>query len=378
MTVSGERVVPLSESEILARAMEMLKDMLPGDWDLKLDELPDGEGDPRSDAILSITVANHHAMRTMVEVRRAFAPRDVENLLGGKKALLQRIQGQVNLMVLAPALSERSRTLLAQAGYNFLDLAGNVRITGSFPPIFVERIAGAKRAQKATSGLRGVKAGRLVRLLTDVLPPYGIVELADAAGVTRGYVSKVAELLERERIIERTSRGGIAQVDWRELLRLRSQTYAVLTANELSKYVCANGPAFALECARDIRLKGAAYTGSFAAANLAPVAASTVLMLYVTRDEQALIDHARLLPADEGANVFLLRPYDSVVLERAYNPGPLKQSVPAVACAQAALDCLAGPGRMPAEGEALMDWMAANEERWRLPSLGAAVGPTPG
>lgn len=33
---------------------------------------------------------------------------------------------------------------------------------------------------------------------------------------------------------------------------------------------------------------------------------------------------------------------------------------------QVAVDCLTGPDRMPAEGEALLEWMAANEESWRL------------
>jgi hypothetical protein len=31
-----------------------------------------------------------------------------------------------------------------------------------------------------------------------------------------------------------------------------------------------------------------------------------------------------------------------------------------------AADCLTGPDRMPAEGDGLLEWMAANEESWRL------------
>jgi hypothetical protein len=43
--------------------------------------------------------------------------------------------------------------------------------------------------------------------------------------------------------------------------------------------------------------------------------------------------------------------------------------VPSVPVNQIALDCLTGNGRMPQEGEALLDWMAEDEGRWRLPSL---------
>ena len=32
---------------------------------------------------------------------------------------------------------------------------------------------------------------------------------------------------------------------------------------------------------------------------------------------------------------------------------------------QVALDCLAGNGRMPAEGEAVLTWLAENESAWR-------------
>lgn len=39
------------------------------------------------------------------------------------------------------------------------------------------------------------------------------------------------------------------------------------------------------------------------------------------------------------------------------------EGVNSVSVAQLATDCLTG--RMPAEGEALMEWMAADEDRWR-------------
>jgi hypothetical protein len=46
-----------------------------------------------------------------------------------------------------------------------------------------------------------------------------------------------------------------------------------------------------------------------------------------------------------------------------------------VAPSQAAVDCLTGAGRMPAEGEALIAWMVENESRWRLHSI-ADLRPT--
>jgi len=43
-----------------------------------------------------------------------------------------------------------------------------------------------------------------------------------------------------------------------------------------------------------------------------------------------------------------------------------------VADSQVAADCLTGTGRMPAEGQALLEWMLANESRWRIDNLDKA------
>jgi hypothetical protein len=61
----------------------------------------------------------------------------------------------------------------------------------------------------------------------------------------------------------------------------------------------------------------------------------------------------------------LLTPFDQVVWERSTQDGGLRY-----ACAsQVAVDCLTGTGRMPAEGEAVLEWMQASEASWRWESL---------
>jgi len=107
-----------------------------------------------------------------------------------------------------------------------------------------------------------------------------------------------------------------------------------------------------------------AITGSFAAVRRAPVAAPAFLTLYCD-DAIALADELRLLPADTGANVALLRPYDPVVSTRTERDDDLV----CAAVSQVAVDCLTGNGRMPAEGEALLGWMSEDERRWRAGAL---------
>jgi hypothetical protein len=267
---------------------------------------------------------------------------------------------------------------LTEAGLNYLDLSGNVRIVTAHPAIFIERTSttGPPRTRRSAPALRGPKAGRVVRLLADVAPPYGVLELAAAAGVTPGYMSRLVDMLDREALLERARRGAVTSVDWGELLRRRAESYSVLETNAVSRYVCPNGAAFALEAARDLHLPTVWLTGSFAAEQIVKVAAPTLLLLYATGGIEELVSVAGMLPADEGANVMILRPYESVVTEcpSRWLTAPLPPTLPVVACTQLVLDCLTGPGRMPAEGEALLTWMADNENRWRLGSLADLPG----
>lgn len=79
----------------------------------------------------------------------------------------------------------------------------------------------------------------------------------------------------------------------------------------------------------------------------------------------ATVEALDLLPADEGANVVLMQPFDPVVWERT----TIDRGVAYVAPTQIVADCLTGIGRMPAEGEAVLAWMTEDESRWRLESL---------
>ena len=107
-----------------------------------------------------------------------------------------------------------------------------------------------------------------------------------------------------------------------------------------------------------------AITGSFAAVRLAPVAGPALLALYADSPAD-LASSLDLIPTDDGANVVLLTPFDPVVWERTTTD----EEMVYVAPSQAAVDCLTGNGRMPAEGEALLQWMTEHENRWRALAL---------
>jgi hypothetical protein len=64
-------------------------------------------------------------------------------------------------------------------------------------------------------------------------------------------------------------------------------------------------------------------------------------------------------PADAGANVAILAPFDDVVFERTSR----KNGVVIAALSQVVADLLTSPGRGPNEAEALMQWMQENQDK---------------
>jgi len=141
------------------------------------------------------------------------------------------------------------------------------------------------------------------------------------------------------------------------------EVYDVFRANKAQRYLAPGGAASALDQLRTARSR-AAVTGSFAAGRLASVAAPVLLVAYVD-DPGSAVDALGLIPADQGANVVLLTPFDPVAWERA----SVVDGLTYVAPSQAAADCLTGNGRMPAEGDALLRWMTENESLWRVDTL---------
>ena len=103
-----------------------------------------------------------------------------------------------------------------------------------------------------------------------------------------------------------------------------------------------------------------AVTGSLAVSGVAPVAAARLLVVYVDNADEA-VSAIELRITERGANVMLLEPADDGV----YEGSSLNNGLRVVAVSQAAADLLTSPGRGPAEADALITWMKANEEEWR-------------
>src|SRR5690606_10944300 len=115
--------------------------------------------------------------------------------------------------------------------------------------------------------------------------------------------------------------------------------------------------------ARDIEGLRYAVTGSLAAEEWAPYAPTRLARIYV-ENTAAVAARLDLRATDVGQNVLLVEPQNprSIVFE---NTWTTRDGLILAAPSQVAVDLLNGPGRNPAEGEALIAWMSANETTWR-------------
>jgi hypothetical protein len=270
-------------------------------------------------------------------------------------------------IVVARWLSPRSREVLEAAGWNYADMTGNLYLSLDRPGLFL-RSAGADRdpVPKRAPGpnLRGPRAWALQRTLVEVLPPYGLGDLSEALDIDPGYLSRLLAGLVDELLIERLPRGPVRKVEWEAMLRQIASSYSLLGSNSTTSWVAAGGPDQFLRDLASSKLKRWVLTGSFAANRLVSVAAPEIAVVY-SEDPERLAEVLRLRPTTTGGNVVTALPYDPIVFERTWT----EDGIVYASIAQIAMDCMTGFGRMPAEADALVDWMRKRAPRWQVASL---------
>lgn len=359
-------LVPTTESEFLALVGRTLASRLPEGWSLQTEVQPAIGDDLRPDAVVTISAPDGICTRLVVEVKQYLdsmrrtrsAADQLERCL---QALRDRDVDACGVLV-SSYLSPNARKFLIDRGLGFIDVTGNVRVVCAKPALFIESSGANRDPWHRSSGLRSLKgpaAGAAVRALVDFVPPYGIRELAERAGVSAPTLSRVVELLEREGLVDRKSRGPVERLDWEGTIRRWTADYGVTQTNRVAAYLEPRGlPALASKL-RTLERRYA-LTGSLALPDEVSVAPARLAMIY-TRDVAGLASDLDLRPTEMGSNVLLLEPFDDVVFARtAY-----RQDLVAVACSQLAADLLTGPGRAPTEAEELLAWMKDNADAWR-------------
>ena len=364
-----------SETLLLGEVANELRRRLPPDWSLERlgQELPFGPGGSRVDAALALTDPRGESVMIMVEAKaQPLEARAVGSLLYQSQELMDTgievsgSDGSRCFMVISPFLGPAAKERLADAGISYADATGNMRFVTSRPAVFIETEGAVRnpwRENVPLRSLQGRRSARVVRAFLDYRPPYGTRELAALSGNAPASISRVAELLERDAIIERASpRGAIVSVDWKRLLYRWAVDYDFSAANRMISCLEPRGLPRFFEKLRETEL-GYAVTGSFAGNRYAPLAEPRLATVYVA-DLGDAMNRLELRPADTGGNVLIGQPFDPVVFDRTERDDGITYAQ----VAQVAADLMTGPGRGPAEAEGLIEWMEVNEEEWRLSS----------
>ena len=367
----------ISETRLIDTTARDIDTRLPPRWLLRDRErnVPgqSPQGSTREvDAILEIRDPDGLSADIIVEVKaNPVEPRLVGSVVSQLKTLsLSRYDeaGQVGavpvLMLVSTYLSPLARERLAEAGISYADSTGNMRFTVDRPAVFIETQGADKnpfREERPLRSLKGSRAARVARGLLDYRTPFGTRELAAETASSPAMISRVSSLLEPDEIVTKEGpRGRIVSVDWEALARRWAMDYDFASSNVLTTWLEPRGARALLGRLRDASFRYAV-TGSFSANRLAPITEPRLITLFAD-DPEAAAQSQGLRPAETGGNVLIVRPFDPVVFDRTeYDEGITHARV-----TQVLLDLMTGPGRGPAEAEALLEWMRGNEDKWKL------------
>jgi len=347
----------ISNNTLLREGLRELRGRLPPGWSASEPTLEPGPSSAAA-ATIEITAPDGCTGSIALQARARLDPKGVRPLVDATDAA--RLRGP--LVVVARYLSDGTRARLRQGAVGYLDLTGNARIVVPAPGLYIETQGASQdpdREERPARSLRGPKAGRIVRALIDRKQPPGVRELALSTKINAGYVSRVLAFLDSEALIARVGRGRIQSVDWPALLRRWAQQAPLESRGETRTFLEPRGLS-ALVARLGKSDERYVVTGGLAAAALAPAAPSRLAVVWM-HEAAVAATKLGLRPTETGANVLLMEPRDESVFAGAIQRDDVWYAAPS----QIAVDLLTSPGRGPAEGEELISWMQANEEKWR-------------
>ena len=203
------------------------------------------------------------------EVKSNGQPRHVQSALFELTRYVEKQQGSVTPIFVAPYLSEDARALCIDNNVGYLDLEGNARIT--FPGFFMSRsVAGKPTAERRElrSMFKPQSAAVLRTMLREPGKSWRVADLASAALVSVGHVSNVRNSLMDRGWAESTDKGvHLSNPDG--LLDAWRDEYVPPTGERQKFYTTLHGSALeeALRnCGTALALDGIAILSSFSAA----------------------------------------------------------------------------------------------------------------
>ena len=203
---------------------------------------------------------------------------------------------------------------------------------------------------------------RVARALLDYRRTWRVRELIAASGASSGATYRVLDYLQREDLVVKND-NRYSVTDWERLLREWSADAAFQTTTRVIAFIEPRGVDYFLGKLSKGSPFPVAVTGSVAAKEWATDAPAKAAYVYVSSIQEAS-EQWGLRPNATAPNVILLEP-KTVSGVPFVNAVSSEAGYPVAAPPQVAADLLNGPGREPAEGEYLIEWLKTNEKQWR-------------
>ena len=313
------KMIPAMKSEGAEEVVERLRAILNG---VSLISNVRGEGllpgGGRADIEVELDV-HGQPWKLLIEEKSSGEPRTVREGAWQLRKALEGMPSNTYGLLAAPFLSTSSQEILREAGFGWLDLAGNCRL--AFGSVHIEIAKTARNpfsTKRSLKSLFAPKSARLLRLMLASPGPWKVTDLAARAKVSLGQVSKVRQaLLDKEWAIVEQGAGlrlrnpGALLNAWREVAtppEVASREYTLVHGKELDTQLRLLFGRAQLENA-NIQL------ASYSAARwLAPFARVAGEFFYAdSRGADLLQRHFRLEPAAKGENITIFKPVDDAM-----------------------------------------------------------------
>jgi hypothetical protein len=249
-------------------------------------------------------------------------------------------------LVTVPFMGNAARALCDEAGVPWLDLSGNARLLAPGVRILVEGKPNLYRRRGRPSTAFAPKSSRVARwLLMHPGRAFAQREIARAAGVDEGQVSRIVAKLEDDGLIVRDGHGAVSPRDPDLLLDAWREKYDFSKHRRIQGHVAArSGTALLRQLAgvlEDLSVSYAA-TGLAAAWLLDRFAEFRIVSVYLAAEPTVELISALSFREDaRGANTWLLVPSDDGV----FHGSESHDGIRCVHPVQAWLDLLAHPER---------------------------------
>jgi hypothetical protein len=349
-------------AEVARIVAASVRDRLPLGWKAT-ETLEPERGSRRPDLEINLKAPDGRTARLVIKIKQVMERRDIGRIVDQSRSMTTSPTDVP--VVSARYLSTSVREALAEQGLSYVDATGNIRIVVDTPAVFISDRGEDRdpwRMGRPRGTLKGEPAARVARALLDYRRDWTVRELMAASGSSSGAAYRVLEYLEREELVVKEDK-RYRVTEWERLLRAWSADASFQTTTRVMAFIEPRGVEYFLGKLAKASKFPVAVTGSMAAKEWATYAPAKAAYVYVSSIQEAS-EQWGLRPNAAAPNVILLEP--KTVGEVPFvNTIRSQGGYPVAAPAQVAADLLNGPGREPAEGEYLIEWMKANEEDWR-------------